>query len=201
MTIPDRDWGPRTLALVDHEHDRDAADDGRSRYGAYLRVRGYQLHEPGQPATPLPPAEFAAGAWTIATSPIMSPGYVRIRPDLLGIRPGFGDGRLYLDVQLPLPQQALKADTAIPYNWRDWQGESAAGDRYRYREEPRFDGRPNLLTHAVLRIPVDETWQLPDQTHTTGDGLTAQAQAAVAALARGVNRDAGPMAAALLGEA
>ena len=61
---------------IDHEHDRDAASDGASRYGFYLRDRRDWFEDCldcGEPQT----ARFAATAWRIATGPVMSPGYVR----------------------------------------------------------------------------------------------------------------------------
>jgi hypothetical protein len=54
----------------------------------------------------------------------MSPGYVRIRPDLGSIGPAFsedGEGRLLFDIQVPLSHCDLRAECRqrIPYTWRD----------------------------------------------------------------------------------
>ncbi|MFF4574860.1 hypothetical protein [Streptomyces sp. NPDC001410] len=200
-------WAPSTLVRVD-DYDARNASDGRSRYGAYLAARLDWFHEYGVPDQPLSPAEFAAAAWTVATSPVMSPGYVRIRPDLSGITSAFsedGEGRLLFEIQVPLDHYDLRAEcrSRIPRAWRDWQPGSVldtdSSGPYRPRREPDSQ-RPALLTTAVMRLVAEDTWGLVTPQHTTGDGLVDDANRAIAVLAANINEHGGPMVAALRGE-
>ncbi|MEU6217237.1 hypothetical protein ABZ845_06890 [Streptomyces sp. NPDC047022] len=194
-------WSPTTLALVDDEHDRRNASDGHSRYGAYLKQRLTRFHEYNQSESPLPTQEFAAAAWQVATSPIMSPGYVGIRPDLRAITPTFADdeGGLVIDVQVPLHHYDLRAARDIPLGWQDWETDRHYLSAYASYFEPGSK-RPALLTTTIVRLVVDGAWGLPPQEHTRGHGLVDDAKRTVAALAAGINGHAGPIVAALRGE-
>ncbi|WP_406467083.1 hypothetical protein [Streptomyces sp. NBC_01594] len=194
-------WSPTTLALVDDEHDRRNASDGYSRYGAYLKQRPTRFHEYDQAEKPLPRQEFAAAAWEVATSPVMSPGYVEIRPDLRAIAPTFADDEvgLVVDVHVSLHHYDLRAARDIPLGWQDWEMERHYLSPYAYYLEPGSK-RPAVLTTTVVRLVVDGSWGLPPQEHTSGHGLVDDAKRAVTALAAGINRHAGPIVAALRGE-
>lgn len=201
MPVTTETWRATTLALVDDEYDRRNASDGRSRYGAYLNQRLSRFHEYDQPEQTRPPGEFAAAAWTVATSPVMTPGYVAIRPDLRAITPTFtgDDGQLVIDIHVPLHRHDLRAKRDIPYDWQDWDMERHHLSAYSYYLEPS-SLRPALLTTSVVRLLVDTAWGLPPQQHTSGHGLVDDAKRTVAALACGINRHAGPIVAALRGE-
>ncbi|MFJ2178916.1 hypothetical protein ACIOHE_39235 [Streptomyces sp. NPDC087851] len=181
-------WTPGTLARIDDEYDRDRASDGISRYGAYLDQHIGEFHEYGEPSTPLPAAEFAAAAWRVATAPIMSRGYVLLRPDITGVDCAFTeDGRLVLAVTVPVPHSALSA--RVPYEWRDWEP-----DRYSFTDGPFHrlvepEG-PALLVTAEIRIVVNG---LPVPSHVRGAGLLDDARTAVAFLVHQLNDAAGPV--------
>lgn len=183
-------WTPTTLALVDNDYDRANASDGISRYGAYLaqHPRDFTAWDP----EPLSPSEFAVAAWRIATSPIMSPGYVRTRPDLDAITADFtedGPGAV-LTVRVPLLHGDL--GTRLPYEWRDWMPEHNRHDG-RYPEWIAPDGQyPSVLATAEVRVPVAEAL-LPVPKHLRGPGLAADARAAVFTLTELVNTKAGPV--------
>src|SRR5262249_62086415 len=66
---------------VDRDYDRSHASDGISRYGAYLRDAAFEPWTDHDQAV-----EWAAFAWERATGPVMSPGYVRYYPRVLGAR-------------------------------------------------------------------------------------------------------------------
>ncbi|WP_030255963.1 MULTISPECIES: hypothetical protein [Streptomyces] len=68
-----------TLVIVDDTADRESASDGRSRYGAYIAQHAADFRDDGEL---LRPVDFAVAAWRTATSPVMAPGYVAVRPDL-----------------------------------------------------------------------------------------------------------------------
>lgn len=187
-------WKPATLALVDDDYDRANASDGRSRYGAYLaqHPRDFTAWEPH----PLSAPEFAVAAWRIASSPVMSPGYVRIRPDLEAITVGFAedDPHVVLTVKVPLLHGDLAA--RLPYQWRDWQlGHFRHDGSYQERIAPG-DQHPAVLATADVRIPVAEAL-LPVPKHLRGPGLLADAREAVFTLAELVNEEAGPIVARL----
>ncbi len=198
-------WTPDVLATVDEAYDRHNASDGRSRFGAYLRDRAASLRD--EDGAPLYAEEFAAAVWRIATSPVMSPGYVCVRPDIRAIIPAWsneGDGQLTFEVQVPVLQASLGLSWTLPAIWRDWRPEHAPGadqdEPYRWWAQPS-GSRPALLTTSVLRLTVDDTWNLPRPTHTAGPGLVADGKRSVAAVAEAVNRHAGPIVALLRGEA
>ncbi|KPI12060.1 hypothetical protein OK074_2681 [Actinobacteria bacterium OK074] len=194
-------WGPTTLVRVDHEYDARNASDGSSRYGAYLAARLDEFHEYGEPEQPLSAGEFAATVWRVATSPVMSPGYVRVRPDLTSVTPRFSeDGEyLFFDLHVPLQHHDLEARHRIAYTWRDWQpGEGSSGP-YRPSWEPDSK-HPAVLTTTVVRIVADDTWRLVAPQHTRGRGLLDDAKRAVAVLVENINKHGGPLVAALRDE-
>ncbi|MFF3848017.1 hypothetical protein [Streptomyces sp. NPDC002328] len=187
-------WTPTTLALVDDDYDRVNASDGRSRFGAYLaqHPRDFEAWAPEA----LNPSEFAAAAWRIATSPVMSPGYVRTRPDLAGITTGFAeDGPdLVLTVRVPVLHSDLHV--RLPYEWRDWQSRNYRHDGSFPEREAPDDRHPAVLATAEVRVPIDEAL-LPAPKHLRGPGLLADAREAVFTLAELVNDKAGPVVARL----
>ena len=66
---------------VDRDYDCAHASDGISRYGAYLRDATFEPWTDNDHAV-----EWAAFAWRRATGPVMSLGYVRYHPRVLGAR-------------------------------------------------------------------------------------------------------------------
>jgi hypothetical protein len=197
-------WTPTLIAVVDDDYDVARASDGRSRFGVYLRQHTVTLHDCDEL---LDAGEFAALVWHIAGTPVMSPGYVRLRPDIHTITPTWsedGGGRLMFDVAVRLPHALLRTNrTAVPARWRDWQTQPGwDGDGgYPWWAEPEDTSRPALLTTTVIRLPVDDAWSLPRPRHTDGPGLVADAKRSVVAVAATVNRVAGPVVASLRGEA
>ncbi|MEV7422847.1 hypothetical protein [Streptomyces sp. NPDC091212] len=187
-TVADR-WTPGILARIDDEYDRTNASDGISRYGAYLNQHTPDFHEYGEPDTPLPAPEFAAAAWRVATAPVMSPGYVRLRPDITAVDCAFtDDGLLMLMVTMPVPHSALAA--RVPYAWRDWER-----DRYGFTEGPyqrlvEPEG-PAILVSAEIRIVVNG---LAAPEHVRGPGLLDDARTALGVLVHRLNGAAGPAA-------
>ena len=72
---------PAPAFWVDRGYDREYASDGISRYGAYLRDAAFEPWTDHDQAV-----EWAVFAWRRATSPVMSPGYVRCHPAVLAAR-------------------------------------------------------------------------------------------------------------------
>ncbi|MEV7871480.1 hypothetical protein AB0P17_36520 [Streptomyces sp. NPDC088124] len=179
-------WTPGTLARIDDGYDQDRASNGISRYGAYLDQHIGEFHEYGEPNTPLPAAEFAAAAWRVATSPVMSPGYVTWRPDIAGVDCAFTkDGQLMLALTLPVPHSALSA--RVPYGWRDWERDHYAPTEGPYHRLTEPEG-PAVLVTAEVRIVVNE---LAVPSHVRGPGLLDDARTAVGFLVHRLNDAAG----------
>ncbi|MEV7600471.1 hypothetical protein AB0O91_24160 [Kitasatospora sp. NPDC089797] len=191
-----------TLAVADDFHDRRDASDGYSRYGSYLARKASLLHDDGQPLTA---AEFARAAWQIATSPIMSPGYVHIRPDLHGITvvSTTGDTRdVALRIDIPLRHAALahRPDRRLG----DWQPDpwGTGRDPYRSLWEPYGPnpGKTYLLTTATLLLPVPDHLLIEPGTAKPGWSMTIEAKSVVNELVVWANAHA-HLVTDLLGEA
>lgn len=184
------------LVWVDHEHDRVSASDGVSRYGAYLRQRAAWFRDIDTPK------EFAATAWRVATGPVMSPGLVRMRPDLGGVTLDFdegGEGILRATVRVPLPHHRVRgASERLRYPVGDWHAERTwDSDGVRY-EEPRAsrEHAAVLVTAAVL-IPIN-TARLPHVDTDDCDPVNrTAATSAVLEVATQINERGGPLVDAL----
>ncbi|WP_457029252.1 hypothetical protein [Kitasatospora sp. P5_F3] len=177
-----------TIAYTDDAYDRERASDGHSRYGAYLADRAEQFSDLGDPLTPV---EFAIAAWRVATSPVMSPGYVRVRHDLTGLTTGRDDeGNLHLRLELPLPHRALAIrPSSRPADW------DARSDRWNpcpwsLLVEPEAITRPTLLTTAALLLPVPVADLVAPTSGYDRQRTTKEAKSAVQALVRHVNAHA-----------
>jgi hypothetical protein len=195
-------WSATTLARINAPYDADTATDVVSRYDAYLAQHPDWFHEFDEPGTPLGPAAFAAAAWRVATGPVMSPGYVRFRPDIAAIEVHESEelpSGLALSITVPLSHQALAHRPGA--GWRDWEPDQYDHGHGAFcRLAAPADAQPAVLPSAVIRIPVQSRW-LPRSTSVSGPGLTADAKAAVASLTRLVNTSAGRAVAEVQGHA
>ncbi|MFE9426225.1 hypothetical protein ACFYNO_25075 [Kitasatospora sp. NPDC006697] len=182
------EFTPDTLALADDVHDREHASNRSSRYGAYLDQHAHLFTDDGYP---LDAAQFAAAAWTVATSPIMAPGYVRIRPDLLGVKVYTDDdGVLLMNVLVPVRQHALAHRPAGLADWTSSLYAQDTGTAWRPLAEPTMGARSALLLTASLVIPVPAG--ILDEPAAKGPGplLLIEAKEAVAELVDVLNRHA-----------
>jgi hypothetical protein len=196
-------WSETTLATVDDVYDRENASNGYSRYAEYLRLNNGLFRDrwTDGPAPVEDPAEFAVHSWTVATGPIMAPGYVRIRPDLRGIslHRDEDDHGLYAEIRVPLDHRQIGGGAKrFPYAWQDWVEDRGWGDgEYADVREPDDTKRPAVLASAVIRVPGRE-WSLVTPTAYEGRTLADEARETVARIARYVNDDAGPIVAKML---
>ena len=182
-------WTSTTLALVDDEHDKTYASDGYSRFGAYLTQHASDFEAWAPHA--LSPVEFATAVWRIATGPIMSPGYVRIRTDLNSITLGVADqdGSLHARIAVPLFHGDLTA--RLPYSFRDWERSSYRDHGYDEVVYPP-DNKPSVLAVASVSVPVSNQILIAP-THVGGHRLVDEARQVVGLLASEINRAAGPV--------
>jgi hypothetical protein len=189
---------------VDRGYDREHASDGISRYGAYLRDAAFEPWTDDDQAT-----EWAVFAWRRATGPVMSPGYVRYHPQVLGARleRNGWDGSLVADATLvsAWPEQLTAAlEKAVRLGdkdayWQDWPTEGLGGDSVSYHEPSQADvaARPYLLTTLSLQFTVPPA-ALPQPPATSAAVLSA-GQQAVAVVVAELNRIVGPVLTASLG--
>ncbi|MEV3926472.1 MULTISPECIES: hypothetical protein [Actinomycetes] len=198
-------WSSTTLVAVADDYDREMGDSNApldSRFGRYLAQRLGDLWDEDR----TDPAAFLVWAWHVATPPIMSPGYVRIRPDLGAVRltQSQEDGRLLVEIETPVQHGQLAQSVRPPYSaMRDWET-----DPYAYSSDgshlplqaPRDESRPALLLAATLRLPADG-WTLhrPAGKWPVEELLIDDAKNAVAVAVAGINDIAGHRVAKLIG--
>ena len=196
-------WSGTNLVAVADDYDREMGDSGApldSRFGRYLAKKLDGLWEEDR----ADPAAFLAWAWHVATPPIMTPGYVRIRPDVRSIRltQSDYDRRLLVQIETPVQHGQLAPGVRPPYAVRDWET-----DRYSYSssgpsalQAPEDESRPALLLSAVLRLPADD-WKLhqPAGTWPGEELLIDDAKQAIAVAVQHINATAGPQIAKLVG--
>jgi hypothetical protein len=197
-------WSETTLATVDDVYDRENASNGYSRYAEYLRLNNGLFRDSwtDEPAPVKDPAEFAVHAWTVATGPVMAPGYVRTRPDLrnISLHRDEDDHGLYAEIRVPLDHRQIGGGAKrFPYAWQDWVEDRGWGDTGEYAgvREPDDTKRLAVLASAVIRVPGRE-WSLVTPTAYEGRTLADEARETVARIARYVNEDASPVVAKLL---
>ncbi|MEH0589813.1 hypothetical protein QA942_39610 [Streptomyces sp. B21-106] len=186
-------WTPTTLVRVDHEYDRSKADSrSGSRFGSYVSARTAEL----DPEDRTDRAEFTAWAWRIATPPVMSPGYVDIRPDLSVTFDRDEDGEAVVKVVVPLRHQALARRPG--YEVSDWEAPYGRGETYPQLWAPAYIKRTAVLASATMLVPAKD-WDLFVPSGRA-EQLVDDAQLAVETAARLINEYVGPQVADLLGE-
>ncbi|QKW20492.1 hypothetical protein HUT16_16710 [Kitasatospora sp. NA04385] len=182
-------FSPSTLAFADDVADRRDASDGFSRFGAYLGYNASLLHEDGDL---LSAQQFAFAAWQTATAPVMSPGYVRVRPDLHSLTlVSYGEDLDQVAVRIDVPLRHHQLAAAPDHRLSDWQRDVWATDgAFTALEEPRPTGRSALLITATLLLPVPTYDLITPTVAAPGPRMTMQAKDAVNSLVGFVNMHA-----------
>ncbi|MEU7222295.1 hypothetical protein [Streptomyces chrestomyceticus] len=198
-------WSSTTLVTVADDYDREMGDSGApldSRFGRYLTQHLDGLWDDDR----TDPAAFLVWAWQVATPPVMSLGYVRIRPDLGAVRliQSQEDGRLLVEVEAPVQHGQLAPGVRPPYAaMRDWETDRYAysSDGPRALQAPADESTPALLLTATLRLPTDG-WTLhePAGKWPVEELLIDDAKQAVAIAVAGINDIAGHRVAKLIGD-
>lgn len=178
----------------DTAHGSTRASDGGSRFGAYLRQRRDQFGDDGEP---LAPVWFASLVWRIASSPVMSPPYVKTSSrvhEVVCQGDEYAPGVLQVDVHVPLlhPSQVWDVRAA---GWRDWTHHRDA-----WRDDDPLplvepDQYPRLLFSTTFAIAIP-AGSLPAPTSTGVD--VDLAKQAVETVCSWVNRKVGPELESLL---
>lgn len=181
------------LVWIDNTTDRELASDGVSRYGAYLHQGAHRfLDWDDEPTSD--PAAFAAAAWEIATSPVMSPPYVVTHPRVITCVPHRDeDGRraLQVDVAMRLP---ARVRAALPPVWRGWQ-HTRRGPFY----APWDNDRTAVYATVTVRLPFPATDRLPAAAYDGGLPHTPTAKDAVRVLVAHANTALAGLLAAITG--
>jgi hypothetical protein len=188
-----------TLVTVDREYDQANASNGESRFATYVDRKRNEFADWADPDTAATPEQFALAAWRVATGPIMSPGYVRIRPDLHGITGHLdGDSQLYFDIAVPLGHHELRNNSTLA-TWSDWDSERHTDSTFPNFYEPTTSRNAVLVT-ATVRIS-GKTWaNLPKPVPANSDlpVLVTAADDAIALITSQLNNDAAPLVRELL---
>lgn len=163
------------------------AKDECTRYENYLGLYAERFMDEGTPTTD--PAEFARHAFTIATGPIMSPGYVLWHPRVTNIN-WHGDdhdrGAIELGLVVPMPPAIAKVVSTTPVH--GWE-HSYRGSWY----PPENNDRPSVFATLTCRVPLDPA-RLPAPRYTTGGApQTLTAVHAVAGVCAMVNEFVAPI--------
>lgn len=188
-----------TLAIVDNTADREGASDGHSRYGAYIAHHAGHFHEDHQPLRPI---EFAAAAWRTATSPVMAPGYVAVRPDLDRVEVYVDhDGGAQFCAKVGLRHSALAnrpTGRSLAWERAPW---SRTNEPWPVLVAPERTDRPAVLVTATVLLPIPDGILITPTTAWPGRVLTDEAKTVVLALAEYANAHLSPLVAGLLGGA
>lgn len=175
MTDTDR------LLWIDEITDRELASDGVSRYGAYLRQAAHRFQDWDEEPTS-DPATFAAQAFEIACTPIMSPPYVVTHPRVITCVPHRDeDGRYAVQFELAVGM-AQRFRLALPSGWRGWQ-QTRNGVYF----APWDNDYPAAYATATVRLPFPHPDRLPTPAYDHGAPHTPTAQHAVRVLVAHAN--------------
>lgn len=176
---------------LDYDHDADNASDGGSRYGGYLS-RQADLFDALDEDDDLSLA-FAALAWEIGTSPVMSPPFIRSHPLILGtkVRRSDANSEIVAEVDLAVPPPDVVASVRRYGGWSiDSFGRVDTGG-----DEALVRG-PVVLTRSMVLTQLRHD-AIPTVTKVPADGpdrqRLAQAVASVAALALALSAEIGPL--------
>ncbi|MGW6916682.1 hypothetical protein ACWGB8_23075 [Kitasatospora sp. NPDC054939] len=181
-----------TLAIVDNVRDRDHAPDGRSRYGAHIAQYADDFHEDGQP---LRPVDFAALAWSLATFPVMSPGYMTMRPDVhIDVYRDHNGGATFC-AKVGLRHAALARRPDHRLHARDWERVPAQwpDGAWPVLVNPERTDRPAVLLTATILLPIPDHVLIRPTTARPGRTLTWEAKAVIASLADHANQHLTPL--------
>ena len=188
---------------IDYEYDRQMASDGRSRFAAYARRAA---------ATPdwvecwdgtwdddlVRAVHFASESWRLATTPVMSPGYVRYHPRVrsgrVEVNPWDASLVAAVEIIIPQPRQLATArDSGDGSMWWDWQQESRCGEWFYLEPDDEDLSRCRyMLATTKLAFPLP-AGELPPAPDGPGAWIEDAAQQAVTVLCAELKRVVDPV--------
>jgi hypothetical protein len=145
---------------------------------------------------------FASEAWRLATTPVMSPGYVRrhrrIRSARVEVNPWDASLTAAVEIIIPQPRQLAAArDSGDGSIWWDWRQESLGGERVYLEpgdEELSQYRYMMAITRLVSPLPVGG---LPPAPGGPGAWIEDAAQRAVTVLCTELRQVVDPVLAVL----
>jgi hypothetical protein len=168
---------------VDDQRDRELASDRYSRYGAYLTQKRPLFHYDGSEQPPTTCAvRFAIAAWTVATPPVMAPGYVLAHPRIQGTDFHWDDSRAALAVHIAAPAPPIT--NRLTSSWCSWHRDAWS----RQWQDPYLNDSVTVLSTLTIRLPLPVT-RFPAPQYTSAGPNTDVAKASVAALCHLVNSE------------
>lgn len=195
-----------TAFWIDYEYDRQMASDGRSRFASYVR-RAAATPEwteswDGTWDDAVRAVHFASESWRLATTPVMSPGYVRRHPRIWSARvevnPWDASLAAAVEIIIPQPRQLAAArDSGDGSMWWDWQQETCGGEQVYLEPGDRELSRCRyMLATTKLAFPLPAVG-LPPAPDGPGAWIEDAAQRAVTALCTELDHVVGPVLAVL----
>ncbi|APU20131.1 hypothetical protein UA75_10590 [Actinoalloteichus sp. GBA129-24] len=162
-------------------------DESVARYAAYLRLTSHLFRPWDEPTAD--PGEFAAAAWRVASSPVMSPGYVSWHPKVQqAVVVLDDDRRAAVRVELMVPPHPLTQRLAQFRGWQrlgGWWG------------EPESNAALVATTTLTVRVPLENACLPTPQYQPDGTPEIDVAVAAVAAVCAAMSSCLRPVLAAL----
>jgi hypothetical protein len=164
-----------TAFWIDYKYDHQMASDGRSRFAAYVRRASAtsawtECWDGTSDDATVRAVHFASESWRLATTPVMSPGYVRRHPRIRSARVDVNpwDASLAANVEIIIPQPrqlAAARDSGDGSMWWDWPRETFGGERVYLepgdQELSRYRYMLAITTLAFL-LPADGLPPAPD---------------------------------------
>lgn len=176
---------------VNDGYDIDQASDRYSRYGAYLLQKRRLFHHDGSDRPPTAcPVRFALEAWTVATPPIMAPGYVVTHARIQDTTFHWDDSRAALEVRIAMPAPAITSH--LSSRWSGWSHDP----RSMRWQDPYSNDNVTALSTLIIRIPLEAS-RLPTPRYTRGLPDTEVAKNAVTAICRIANAELNDMLSAV----
>lgn len=184
---------PRPATTQDTSAFRIAKDE-HARYGNYLGGHAEMFMDEEEPTTD--PAEFARWAFTIATGPIMAPGFITHHERVVTVGwHGDDSYRLALELGLAVPMPPAIVRAVSQTSVRGWKHRTTPWNAH--WDAPEDNDRPSVFTTLTCRVPIDPT-RLPTPRYAVGNApRTPTAANAVAEVCGMVNKFVRPILAML----
>ncbi|HZR50419.1 MAG TPA: hypothetical protein VFB06_12975 [Streptosporangiaceae bacterium] len=192
---------------IDYEYDRVMASDGRSRFASYVRRASAsgewaECWDGTWDDDAVRAVQFASASWRVATSPVMSPGYVRhhnrIRSARVEVNPWDTSLCAAVEIIIPQPRQLAAArDSGNGSMWWDWQQENHGGEQvYLEPSEQELSRYRYMLATTKLAFPLP-TSGLPTAPDGPGAWIEDAAERAVTVLCNELQQVVRPVLAVL----
>nr|WP_042190921.1 hypothetical protein [Kibdelosporangium sp. MJ126-NF4]CEL19693.1 hypothetical protein [Kibdelosporangium sp. MJ126-NF4] len=169
---------------LDRRYDVDQASDGVSRYGAYLAQHRGLFFDSAEEELTQERLEFAAAAWRVASSPIMSPSFVKPHPRVQSAEVMWDEyGRMAVDVVIatdqepPLPRE-------LRFKARGWERDALSPGPWYDPQDPRH---LTVLPTLLIRVPITPD-VVVEPRYINGNPATTVAQDAVQGMCDVLNR-------------